>query len=98
MAKEVRVDRKASVIRPTDHTTTWAGLGPVLRVFRMALAHPMRLTIAVFATVAAAIFQLLLPQYLGNAVDTVNVILLETTESGAAKSQLLQIAAMRSTN
>ena len=83
-----------SVIRPADRTTTWAGFGPVLRVLRMALAHPVRLTVAVTATVAAAVFQLLLPQYVGDVVDTVNVILSETADPAAAKRQLLQLAAL----
>ena len=83
-----------SMIRPADRTTTWAGFGPVLRVLRMALAHPVRLTVAVTATVAAAVFQLLLPQYVGDVVDTVNVILSETADPAAAKRQLLQLAAL----
>ena len=83
-----------SVIQSADRTKTWDGFGPVLRVFRMALAHPVRLTIAVAATVAAAIFQLLLPQYLGDAVDTVNAIFLETTDPEAAKGQLFKLAAL----
>ena len=83
-----------SVIRASDPTTTWAGVGPVLRVFRMALAYPVRLTIAVVATVAAAVFQLLLPQYVGDVVDTVNVILSSATDPGAAKRQLLQLAGL----
>ena len=83
-----------SVIRASDPTTTWAGVGPVLRVFRMALAYPVRLTIAVVATVAAAVFQLLLPQYVGDVVDTVNVILSSATDPGAARRQLLQLAGL----
>ena len=82
------------MIRPADRTTTWAGFGPVLRVLRMALAHPVRLTVAVTATVAAAVFQLLLPQYVGDVVDTVNVILSEAADPAAAKRQLLQLAAL----
>lgn len=83
-----------SAIRPADRTTTWAGFGPVLRVFRMALAHPVRLTVAVAATVAAAMFQLLLPQYLGDVVDTVDVILAEATDPAAARRQLLHLAGL----
>ena len=82
------------MIQPADHTTTWAGFGPVLRVLRMALAYPVRLTVAVAATVAAAVFQLLLPQYLGDVVDTVNVILSDAVDPEAARRQLLQLAAL----
>ena len=83
-----------SVIQPADPTATWAGVGPVLRVIRMALAYPVRLSIALFTTVAAAVFQLLLPQYLGDVVDTVNAILSEVTDQEAAKRELLRLAAL----
>lgn len=82
------------MIQPADRTAAWSGLGPVLRVLRMALAHPVRLTIAVVSTVAAAVFQLLLPRYLGDVVDTVNLILVDATEPNAAKWQLLQLAGL----
>ena len=80
--------------RPEDRTSTWSGFGPVLRVVRMALAYPVRLTIAVVSTVAAAVFQLLLPQYLGDVVDTVTLILSEAADPQAVKRQLLQLAAL----
>ena len=80
--------------RPEDRTSTWSGLGPVLRVVRMALAYPVRLTIAVVSTVAAAVFQLLLPQYLGDVVDTVTLILAEAADPQAVKRQLLQLAGL----
>lgn len=80
--------------RPDDRTSTWSGLGPVLRVVRMALAYPVRLTIAVVSTVAAAVFQLLLPQYLGDVVDTVTLILAEAADPQAVKRQLLQLAGL----
>ncbi len=84
----------AALPRPEDRTSTWSGLGPVLRVVRMALAYPVRLTIAVVSTVAAAVFQLLLPQYLGDAVDTVTLILAEAADPQAVKRQLLQLAGL----
>ena len=82
------------MIQPADRTAAWSGVGPVLRVLRMALAYPVRLTIAVVSTVAAAVFQLLLPKYLGDVVDTVNLILVEATDPNAAKRQLLQLAGL----
>ena len=83
-----------SVIQPADRTAAWSGVGPVLRVLRMALACPVRLTIAVASTVAAAVFQLLLPRYLGDVVDTVNLILVDATDPDAARWQLLQLAGL----
>ena len=83
-----------SVIQPADRTAAWSGVGPVLRVLRMALACPVRLTVAVASTVAAAVFQLLLPRYLGDVVDTVNLILVDATDPDAARWQLLQLAGL----
>ena len=82
------------MIQPADRTAAWSGVGPVLRVLRMALACPVRLTIAVASTVAAAVFQLLLPRYLGDVVDTVNLILVDATDPDAARWQLLQLAGL----
>lgn len=83
-----------SPLRTADRTSTWAGVGPILRVLRMALAYPVRLTVAVVSTVAAAVFQLLLPQYLGDVVDTVNLILADAADPQAVKRQLLQLAGL----
>ena len=83
-----------SVIQPADRTAAWSGVGPVLRVLRMALACPVRLTVAVASTVAAAVFQLLLPRYLGDVVDTVNLILVDAIDPNAARWQLLQLAGL----
>ena len=82
------------MIQPADRTAAWSGVGPVLRVLRMALASPVRLTVAVASTVAAAVFQLLLPRYLGDVVDTVNLILVDATDPNAARWQLLQLAGL----
>ena len=82
------------MIQPADRTAAWSGVGPVLRVLRMALACPVRLTVAVASTVAAAVFQLLLPRYLGDVVDTVNLILVDAIDPNAARWQLLQLAGL----
>ena len=39
------------------------------RITKMAFRHQMRMAIAIIATVAAAVFQLFVPQFLGRAVD-----------------------------
>lgn len=83
-----------SLIQPTDPTTAWAGMGPVLRVLRMAFAYPVRMIITIVSTIAAAVFQLLLPQYLGKVVDMVHSILSEVTDQESAKRDLLQLAGM----
>jgi ATP-binding cassette subfamily B multidrug efflux pump len=41
----------------------------LMRITRMGLAHHWRMTTAVVATIGAAIFQLFIPRYVGQAVD-----------------------------
>ena len=60
------------------------------RISVMALRHWVRMSVAVIATFAAAVFQLYVPQYLGQAVDQA-VGLLSKTEAGA-EAALLQTA------
>ncbi|MDP6785486.1 MAG: ABC transporter ATP-binding protein [Rhodospirillales bacterium] len=43
--------------------------GTLLRIIRLALKHPWRVAIAFITTIVAANFQLLIPQFLGQAVD-----------------------------
>ena len=43
--------------------------GTLLRVVRLAINHPWRVAIAFLTTIVAANFQLLIPQFLGQAVD-----------------------------
>ena len=45
------------------------GLGAVVRILRMATRYRWRMGIGVACTVIAAFFQLLIPQFLGDAVD-----------------------------
>jgi ATP-binding cassette subfamily B protein len=45
------------------------------RVLAMALRYPAGMTIALVTTVVAALFQLLIPQYLGDAVDSAQGLL-----------------------
>ena len=39
------------------------------RITKMAFRHRLRMAVAVIATIAAAVFQLFVPQFLGRAVD-----------------------------
>lgn len=47
----------------------------LMRISAMAFRHRWRMAIAIIATIAAAIFQLFVPQLIGSAVDQVQVIL-----------------------
>ena len=54
-------------------------LGVLIRITRMGLKHSWRMATAVGATVAAAIFQLFIPRYVGDAVDHAQGLLSAST-------------------
>jgi len=65
----------------------------LLRIIRLAFRYKIRVAVAIAATVTAAIFQLMIPPLLGNAVDSA-LGLLEGGETGAevARAALMQAA------
>ena len=63
------------------------------RVLRMALRYPRGMAIALVTTVVAAIFQLMIPQYLGEAVDSAQG-LLAGGDQASARAALWQAAGM----
>lgn len=58
-----------------DSITDFRGMNTVWRILRMAARYRGRLAIGVACTVIAANFQLLIPQYLGDAVDHAKTLL-----------------------
>ena len=66
-------------------------LAILLRIARMALGYRWRMAVAIGATIAAAIFQLLVPQFVGAAVDHAQGSL---TGGGAAARAALFVAAL----
>jgi ATP-binding cassette, subfamily B, multidrug efflux pump len=65
----------------------------LLRVLRMALRYKRGMAIALATTIVAAIFQLLIPHYLGRAVDTAQGLLAGGDEV-AARAALWHAAAL----
>ena len=71
------------------------GLNVLSRVSRMSLRYPWRVALAMGATIVAANFQLLIPQFLGAAVDHAHALLSQGTGAAAsAPAALLQVALM----
>ena len=64
------------------------GARAVWRVTRMAFHYPWRVTIASGTTIAAALFQLLIPGLVGDAVDHAHALL----DRGAADTEAVQAA------
>jgi len=56
------------------------------RITKMAFRHQMRMAIAIIATVAAAVFQLFVPQFLGRAVDQAQGLLTGATANAVDQS------------
>jgi ATP-binding cassette, subfamily B, multidrug efflux pump len=69
-------------------------IGVLLRITRMGLAHRWRMAAAVIATIAAAIFQLFIPRYVGQAVDNAQGLLGLGAESASAAQDALWTAGM----
>ena len=67
--------------------------GTLLRIVRLALDYPWRVAIALLTTIVAANFQLLIPQFLGQAVDHAHGLLAGGPGSGdEARLALLDTA------
>ena len=52
--------------------------GLLVRIAKMGFAHSIRMFIALSATIAACVFQLFIPRYVGDAVDYAQGLLLDT--------------------
>ena len=58
------------------------------RITAMACRHPFRLALALLATALAAVFQLFVPQFIGQAVDQAQGLMVDaTTGSGIASAE-----------
>ncbi|MGI9378241.1 MAG: ABC transporter transmembrane domain-containing protein, partial [Methyloligellaceae bacterium] len=82
---EVRSDRRFRRTATVDHLE---GLGAVTRITRMTFRYPVRVCLALVATVAAAVVQLSIPVILGRAVDQAQTM----TGSSEDRSALIMIA------
>lgn len=65
----------------------------VLRILRMAFRYRARMAVGVVCTVIAAVFQLLIPQYLGEAVDHAQGLLTAAATSAEEAEAALRTAA-----
>ena len=91
MADQARTPYGRSHMHNID---TLRGLGAVMRILRMATRYRWRLGIGVVCTVIAANFQLLIPQFLGDAVDTAQGLLASPAADPEAAKAALAWAAM----
>ncbi|GHA34627.1 multidrug ABC transporter [Devosia pacifica] len=69
------------------------GLSTLLRITRMCLRHSFQVSVAIGATIVAAVLQLTIPVLLGTAVDQTQVVL-EGGNAGAAAESALWLTAM----
>ncbi|MDH3772059.1 MAG: ABC transporter transmembrane domain-containing protein, partial [Nitrospirota bacterium] len=80
--------------KPPAVTVGLSDLKIVRRVLAMALRYRRGMAIAVGTTIVAAIFQLLIPQYLGRAVDIAQGLLDGIGDEAAARAALWQAAGL----
>src|SRR5918996_4425786 len=62
------------------------GVSALWRVLRMALGYRVRFPAAVLAVIGAGVFQLLIPRFLGQAIDHATGLLAGTHGVGATKA------------
>ena len=77
-----------------ESITKYRGMNTVWRILRMAARYRVRLAIGIVCTVVAANFQLLIPQYLGAAVDHAKSLLGDGTAGPEAARAALWSAGM----
>ena len=95
--KTVQNDAKATALirdDELDDVVSAKGVNAIVRILRMVLAYRTQFTIGVICTVIAANFQLLIPQYLGSAVDTAQGLLASTSASTESTKAALLTAAL----
>ena len=92
--------------QPRAYATAYGGMLPgddsgqrddfrvLWRILRIALRHRVRIALAVASTLAATAFQLMIPRFLGNAVDGALGLLGEATTSPEAAREALFFAAI----
>lgn len=75
--------------------TGWGkGFSILTRITVMAFRHPWQASFAIGATLVASAFQLMIPQFLGRAVDKTQVVLKGGDAGQAAQDALLTTAVM----
>ena len=88
-------DRTLALVPDTVRTRRTAvafDAGVLLRITRMAFAHPWRLALGMGATVLAAIAQLVVPQLIGEAVDHAQGLLAAAGDDADARVALTRAA------
>jgi ATP-binding cassette, subfamily B, multidrug efflux pump len=68
------------------------GIGALSRIVRMALRYRVRFPLAIAAVIGAGVFQLLIPRFLGQAVDHATGLLARGASVEAAREALLGAA------
>ena len=76
----------------TRRTAVAFDAGVLLRITRMALAHPWRIAIGMGATLLAASAQLVIPQLIGEAVDHAHGLLAAAGDDATARAALARAA------
>ncbi len=85
---ELQANDPQRIFRRTSSVGRDQGLGAIARITRMAFRYPVRVTLALVATVAAVLTQLSIPVILGRAVDQTQAI----AEGGGDRDALVASA------
>ena len=92
---DVSRDSPDSIFRRTRAVDRGQGLGAIARITRMTLRYPVRVALALLATVLASSMQLSIPMILGRAVDRAQAMAASgAADNSAARAGLLTVALM----
>ena len=78
----------------TRRTAVAFDAGVLLRITRMAFAHPWRIALGMSATLLAASAQLVIPQLIGEAVDHAHGLLAAAGDGAEARAALVHVASL----
>lgn len=84
----------ATVPKPAPARASYLSVNVILRILRMAARHRLSLALGIGCAALAANFQLLIPQYLGAAVDHAQALLAESAGGREAASTALYTTAL----
>ncbi len=82
----------AELMRRTASTGWRDGLGTIARVVRIDLHSPWSVSIALIATLFAAVLQLLIPLLLGRAIDQTQLLVTGGADEATARAALMSTA------
>lgn len=88
-----RAPERGDPLAHVDAAQWGRGINTLVRIVRLTLFHPWKVTFAIVSTFVAAGFQLMIPRLLGRAIDETQAVV-AAAEAGAERALLLTALAL----